>query len=239
MNIVDYILIAILILHMLKGFKNGLLVSVINFIGTALVFVIAFYIKSPISVFLYEKLPFLSFGGIFKGVVAVNILFYEAIAYGIAILLLGIVFTVIKRITKFMDKIISFTIFFNIPSKILGACMGLFQGILYSFLLLFVASVVNTTTTYVNNSKYGNIVLNKTPIISEITEDLVNSSKEIYNIVLYNKNNTNKANLESIDILMKYNILSYESCEKLVNDKKLNILGIENIMIKYKEVNND
>jgi len=239
MNIVDYILIAILILHMLKGFKNGLLVSVINFIGTALVFVIAFYIKSPISVFLYEKLPFLSFGGIFKGVVAVNILFYEAIAYGIAILLLGIVFTVIKRITKFMDKIISFTVFFNIPSKILGACMGLFQGILYSFLLLFVASVVNTTTTYVNNSKYGNIVLNKTPIISEITGDLVNSSKEIYNIVLYNKNNTNKANLESIDILMKYNILSYESCEKLVNDKKLNILGIENIMIKYKEVNND
>jgi len=239
MNVVDYIILGILLLHLLKGLKNGLLLSIVNVIGVVLIFVIAFYIKGPISIFLYERLPFLSFAGIFKGIVAVNILFYEAIAYGITIILLSIVFTIIKRITKIIDRLLSFTLFLNLPSKILGGVIGLVEGILYSFILLFIASVVNTTTVYVNESKYGNLILENTPIISTVTSDLVNSSKEIYNIVLYNKNNTNKANLESIDILMKYNILSYESCEKLVNDKKLNILGIENIMIKYKEVNND
>ena len=73
MNIIDYIIIIILLLHIFKGFKSGLLVSLINVVGMILVFVISFYLKGPISIFLYEKLPFLSFAGIFKGVVAVNI----------------------------------------------------------------------------------------------------------------------------------------------------------------------
>ena len=102
MNFVDYILIAILLLHLLKGFKNGVLVSIINSVGMILIFVVSFYLQGPMSIFLYEKLPFLSFAGIFKGVAAVNILFYEAIAYGITIILLGIVFGVVKRITKFI-----------------------------------------------------------------------------------------------------------------------------------------
>jgi len=236
MNIVDYIILGILLLHLLKGLKNGLLLSIVNVIGVVLIFVIAFYIKGPISIFLYERLPFLSFAGIFKGIVAVNILFYEAIAYGITIILLSIVFTIIKRITKIIDRLLSFTLFLNLPSKILGGVIGLVEGILYSFILLFIASVVNTTTVYVNESKYGNLILENTPIISTVTSDLVNSSKEIYNVVLNNKNNTNKANLESIDILMKYDILSYDSSVKLINDKKLNIIGIESVIEKYKEV---
>jgi len=236
MNVVDYIILGILLLHLLKGLKNGLLLSIVNVIGVVLIFVIAFYIKGPISIFLYERLPFLSFAGIFKGIVAVNILFYEAIAYGITIILLSIVFTIIKRITKIIDRLLSFTLFLNLPSKILGGVIGLVEGILYSFILLFIASVVNTTTVYVNESKYGNLILENTPIISTVTSDLVNSSKEIYNVVLNNKNNTNKANLESIDILMKYDILSYDSSVKLINDKKLNIIGIESVIEKYKEV---
>ena len=239
MNFVDYILIAVLVLHLLKGFKNGLLVSIINSVGMILIFVISFYLKGPMSIFLYEKLPFLSFAGIFKGVAAVNILFYEAIAYGITIILLGIVFGVVKRITKFMDKILSLTIFLNLPSKILGAIVGLLEGVVYSFLLLFIASVVNTTAPYVNESKYGNLILDKTPVISDVASNLVNSSKEIYDTVLRNENNANQANLESIDILMKYDILSYESCVKLINDKKLNIIGIESVIDKYREVSND
>lgn len=239
MNFIDYILIVILLLHLLKGFKNGLLVSIINVVGIVLLFVVSFYLKGPISIFLYERLPFLSFAGIFKGVQAVNILFYEAIAYGITILLLGIVFSIIKRFTKLMDKILSLTLFLNLPSKILGGVVGLLEGIVYSFLLLFIASVVNTTTTYVNESKYGNLVLEKTPVISGVASNLVNSSKEIYKTVLKNENNTNQANLESIDILMKYDILSYDSCINLINDKKLNIIGIESVIEKYREVEND
>lgn len=239
MNIVDYIIFIILLLHVLKGFKNGLLPTLINFIGMFLVFIIAFYLKTPISIYLYENLPFLSFGGIFKGIVAINILFYEAIAYGLSIILLGIIFTVVKRLSKIIERIIKLTVLLNLPSKILGGIVGFLEGVLYIFILLYIASVVNTLAPYVKDSKYSSIILNKTPIISNVTSDLINSGNEIYNSIIKNKNNTNKANLESIDILMKYEILSYDSANKLINDNKLNIKGIENIVSKYKEVNND
>lgn len=234
MNIVDYIIIVILILSALKGFKEGLLPTVVNLIGTFLVFVIAFYVKQPISIFLYENLPFLSFGGIFKGVVAVNILFYEAIAYGLTIVILGIVFGVIKKISVGLNKILSITLFLNLPSKIIGALIGALEGVLFCFILLFVASVVNTTTKYVNESKYSSIILNNIPILNSVTGDLISSGEEIYDIVLKNENDTNKANLETIDTLMKYDILSYDSALKLINDKKLNINGVNEIVEKYK-----
>lgn len=239
MNVVDYIIIVILILSALKGFKEGLLPTIVNLVGTFLVFVIAFYLKQPISTLLYENLPFLNFAGIFKGVIAINILFYEAIAYGLTIVLLGIVFGIIKKVSVGLNKVLSITLFLNLPSKLIGAVIGVLEGVLFCFILLFVGSVVNTTTKYVNESKYSSIILNEIPILNNVTSNLINSGEEIYEVVLNNGNNTLKANLETIDILMKYEILSYESATKLIEDKKLNIVGIESVVEKYRSVNND
>ena len=60
MNIVDYIILVILILSAVKGFRQGLIPSIVNFVGVFLVFIIAFYLKAPISSLLYQNLPFLS-----------------------------------------------------------------------------------------------------------------------------------------------------------------------------------
>lgn len=239
MNIVDYIIIVILLLSALKGFKNGLLPTIVNFIGTFLVFIIAFYLKQPISIFLYENLPFLNFAGIFKGVIAINILFYEAMAYGLAIVLLGIVFGIVKKISVGLNKIFSITLFLNLPSKIIGALIGILEGLLFCFILLFIGSVINTTTKYVNESKYSSIILTKIPILNSVTSNLINSGNEIYETVLKNENNVTQANLETIDILMQYDILSYDSATKLINDKKLNINGVESVVEKYRSEKND
>lgn len=234
MNIVDYIILIILILCALKGFKQGTIPSIINFIGTFLIFIIAFYLKQPISTLMYENLPFLNFAGIFKGVIAINILFYEVIAYGITILILGIIFGIIKKISVVFNKVLNATIVLSLPNKIIGAIIGCLEGILFAFILLCIASTVNTTTKYVNESKYSSIILNNIPIINNITGNLTNSFNEIYDTILNNKNDTDKANLETIDILMKNNILSYESATKLVNDKKLNIKNVNTIIEKYR-----
>ncbi len=234
MNVVDIIILIVLVLCALKGFKQGVLPSLVNFIGVFLVFVIAFYIKQPISTLLYENLPFLNFAGIFKGVIAVNILFYEVIAYGLTIILLGIVFGIIKKVSIGIQKILNITLFLNLPSKIIGAFIGALEGVLFCFILLSIGSVVNTTTKYVNESKYSSMILKNIPILNTVTSDLTNSASEIYDTIINNKNNTNKANLETIDILMKYDILSYDSATKLVNDKKLNIYGVENIIENYR-----
>lgn len=234
MNIVDYIIIIILVLCAFKGFKQGMLPSIVNFVGTFLVFIIAFYVKQPISTLMYENLPFLDFAGIFKGIIGVNILFYEVIAYGLTIVLLAIIFGIVKRISLVFNKILNATIVLTLPNKIIGAIIGIFEGILFSFILLCIASNVNTTTKYVNESKYSGIILNNIPILNSVTSSLTDSSKEIYNTIINNKNDKNKANLETIDILMKHNILSYESATKLVNDKKLNIDGVNQVIEKYR-----
>lgn len=234
MNIVDYIIIIILVLCAFKGFKQGMLPSIVNFVGTFLVFIIAFYVKQPISTLMYENLPFLDFAGIFKGIIGVNILFYEVIAYGLTIVLLAIVFGIVKRISLIFNKILNATIVLTLPNKIIGAIIGIFEGVLFSFILLCIASNVNTTTKYVNESKYSSIILNNIPILNSVTSSLTDSSKEIYDTIINNENDKNKANLETIDILMKHNILSYESATKLVNDKKLNIDGVNQVIEKYR-----
>lgn len=234
MNIVDYIILVILILSAVKGFRQGLIPSIVNFVGVFLVFIIAFYLKTPISSLLYQNLPFLSFGGIFKGVIGVNILFYEVIAYGLTIILLGIVFGILKKISIGIQRLLNLTILLNLPSKIIGALIGILEGILFSFILLYIGSVINTTTKYVNESKYSSIILNDIPIINSVTNNLTKSTEEIYDTIVNNQNDTNKANLETIDILMKYDILSYDSANKLVQDNKLNIKGVNNVIEKYK-----
>ena len=234
MNIVDYGIIVVLILFALKGFKQGLLPSIVNFVGIFLIFIIAFYLKQPISILLYENMPFLSFAGIFKGIIGINILFYEIIAYGITIILLGIIFGIVKRISIIFQKILNMTLFLNLPSKLLGAIIGIFEGILFLVLLLHLGSVINSTQKYVNSSKYSGIIVEKTPIINNVTGNLNKSYQEIYDTIINNKNNTNKANIETIDILMKNKILSYNSAKKLYNDKKLNINNIEETIEKYR-----
>ena len=234
MNIADYIILIIIVLFALKGFKQGLLPSIVNFIGVFLIFIIAFYIKQPISQLLYENLPFLSFGGLFKGIIGINILFYEIIAYGITIILLGIVFGLVKKISIVLQKLLNVTLLLNLPGKIIGAIIGVFEGVLFSIILIYICSTINTTTKYIKDSKASSIILTKTPIINNVTKNLTNSYNEIYDTIIKNENNTNKANLETIDILMKYDILSYDSATKLYNDKKLNINGVENIIENYR-----
>lgn len=234
MNIVDYIIIGILILCIIKGYKTGLISSVINVIGILLVFIIAFYIKNPIADILFKNLPFINFGGIFKGISVANILFYEAIAYGFSIIVLAIIFAIVKKFSLFIDKIMKMTIFLNLPSNICAACVGFVEGLIYVFILLYIGSAINRFAPYVRDSKYGLTILEKTPVLSTVANDLIKSGTEIYDTILKNENNVNQANLESVDILMKYDILSYDVANKLVEDKKLDINGIEAVIEKYK-----
>ena len=81
MNILDYLILIIIILGALYGYKRGFLGSLINFIGTIVVIILAFYLKNPISVFLYEHFPFYNFGGFYKGISVYNILLYEGISF--------------------------------------------------------------------------------------------------------------------------------------------------------------
>ncbi|MDE5630883.1 MAG: CvpA family protein, partial [Bacilli bacterium] len=58
MNLLDLVAIIVIIIGAYRGWKYGGFSTVISLIGTLLVFVLAYYMKNPISTLLYENMPF-------------------------------------------------------------------------------------------------------------------------------------------------------------------------------------
>jgi uncharacterized membrane protein required for colicin V production len=235
LNILDYIIIGILILSTLVGFKKGFINSVVAFAGTLLIIILAFYLKNPISAFLYGHLPFLSLSGKFEGVGIVSILIYEGISYLITLIILSFIMGIIIKISGIFNKIVHATLILTLPSKILGAICGLIEGVILAFIIVFIIGLVSPSTSA--ESKYASSLLTKTPILSIFGENTQNSLNEIYEICTNYENTTDKtkANLESLDVLLKYEILSTSSAENLVANDKLNIDGASEIIEKYKK----
>lgn len=237
MNFIDWLIIVIIGFAMINGFRQGIINSVIAFIGTLLVFILAFYLKNPISIFLYEKFPFFNLGGKFAGVSVFNVLIYEGISYIITISLLAIILKVISKVTGIFNSLLNATLILGIPSKILGALVGLFQGYVIAFLTIFILGLISGTSTKVNESKYAGFIMEKTPVLSEIVGDTYKSITEVYDICVSYKNQTNKdeANLRSLEVLLKYEILSVDSADVLIAKERITTSGSSIVVDKYRK----
>lgn len=239
MNIIDWLIIIIVGFAMINGFRQGIINSVIAFIGTLLVFILAFYLKNPISTFLYEKFPFFNLGGKFAGVTVFNVLIYEGISYIITISLLAIMLKVISKVTGIFNSLLNATLVLGIPSKILGALVGLFQGYVIAFLVVFILGLISGTSTKVNESKYAGFIMKETPILSEIVGDTYKSITEVYKISVAYKDQANKdeANLQSLEVLLKYEILSVDSADVLITKERITTPGASVVVDRYRKEN--
>lgn len=237
MNMIDYIILAILLISALVGFRNGVINSVVTFIGTLLVIILAFYLKNPISQLLYNYLPFFKLGGKFAGVTVFNVLIYEGISYLITIILLAAILGIIGKITGGINKLVNATLILGLPSKILGAIIGLVEGYIIAFIVVFILGLISGTSTKVNESKYADTLLDKTPVLSGIVSNTYNSVVDVYNICVNYENDKDKtlANQESLDTVLKHQILTTESADKLIEKKKLNFDGAKEIVDKYRK----
>ena len=66
MNIVDVVIILIIIMCGVVGYKRGLTNQLVSSLGIFAVIVLSFLLKNPVSMFLYEHLPFLNLVGYSK-----------------------------------------------------------------------------------------------------------------------------------------------------------------------------
>ena len=105
-GIADAIILLLLALGGLVGFKKGFITEITSFIGLFVVVIVAFYLKNPLSVILYENLPFITFGGIISGLDVLNIIFYEIIAFLIVLAVLIFVLRVLLVITGLVEKLV-------------------------------------------------------------------------------------------------------------------------------------
>ncbi len=234
---VDSILILFLLLGAVLGFKKGAIKSLVALIGTIVVVVVAYYLKNPIAELLLDYCPFLKFGGAWTGLVTLNILLYEAIAYLLVFVLLSSILSLLIKVSGILETILKMTIILGIPSKIIGAVLGFLEALVFSFIVLFVLLQINATSKMVSDSTLARSIIDKTPIIGHMVNDTYKAIQDINKLQDKYKNDSNKDayNAEILTIMLKYEVVTPEVTQKLINNKKLDFAGAQSVLNSYKE----
>ena len=230
-NVVDAIIILFLLTGAILGFKRGAIQTLATLIGTILIIIIAYYLKNPLSVFLYTYLPFFKLGGIFNGITVINILIYEALAFLIVLGLLSVLLSVILKITGILSKIVDHSIILTLPSKLIGIAVGFLEAYVFLFVLLFIFSQFSFSSTVLKDSKYTNIILSKTPFTTGF-KNSYNAFNEIRNL---GDNNSSNKDYEALNTLLKYDIITTDNAHKLVDSGKINIKGSNKLIERYEK----
>ena len=235
LNIVDVFIVIFLILGGIIGFKNGAIKEGTKFIGLFAIIIISFLLKDRLMVILYENLPFFDFFGLIKGLSAINILLYQLISFIIIFLALYFLLKVLIVITGLIEWLLKLTIFLSIPSKIAGIFVGVFEYYIYIFIVLYVIAMPIFNLNLVNDSKFANMILDKTPILSNMVDDTVDVYTDVYNIIKNKDNKTNKEiNTLVLATLLDNKLITIESAKKLVLTNKV-IIEDESILDNYEE----
>ncbi len=235
-NILDVIILFIILFSAVIGFKSGAIKSSVSFIGIILVIFLSYCLKNPVANFLMTHLPFIDFGGVFKGVSVLNILIYEAIAFFIVFSILNILLRIIIHFSGILESVLKATIVLGIPSKILGFIFGLLEGFIYSFALLYILSMFSFSIELTQNSKLYSPIVNHTPVLTNFARNTSEAISEIYSLKDKYDNTSNKEeyNYEAMDILLKHEVVTIDTVEKLHNQGKLEINNLNLLINKYK-----
>jgi uncharacterized membrane protein required for colicin V production len=229
MNVLEVLIIGSILIGSLVGFKRGFTKQLISFVGFFVIIILAFILKNNISVYMYENFPFFPLNGILKGVTVLNIIIYEFIAFFLVLGILGIILKVVLMVSGLFESILKLTIILSIPSKILGAIVGMIQGYVMSFILIYLLTLPLFNVSFIKNSSVKDFVLNKTPIISNYVEDSYKIFEEFSTIKEQYVNSTNpkQFNLDTLKLLLKYQVVKVSSIEKLIDKGKVDISRTE------------
>ena len=237
MNTFDIIILIIILMFGILGFKRGVFKELVSFVGIILVFVLSYQLKNYIGDFFVLHFPFMDFPNFLRGATALNIIVYQSIAFVLVVLILYAIYQFILSITGIFEKILRFTIILGIPSKILGFFVGLIKGYIIAYIMIFFLTQPALSISFTKDSEYAKPILNKTPILNTIAKDTLEISKEISN--LSDVKDANEMNLKIVDLILKHDITDVSVIEELVTRGKLKVENINNVLIKYEGEEND
>ena len=234
LNIVDVIIILIILLGGLVGFKEGAIKKLTSIVGLVVVVILSFMLKNYLSVFFYENLPFFNLWGLFKGIQVLNILFYELLAFAIISSILTVIYRVLLGITGIVENVLKATVILSIPSKILGFFIGLFEYYIWVYLFLFILTLPVFNIKDIYESKMATFMITKTPILSKYTGKTLDIYNDLYSIIDNRESKTNEqVNEEAMELMLKHDIITPESAQKLVERNKV-IVNDDSFIDKYK-----
>ena len=237
LNIFDVGIILLLIMFLIVGFKNGVIREAFALIGIIAVFILSFVFKGLLGNLMCIILPFFKLSGIIEGFSVINILIYQIIAFMLVFAILLTIYEIFLKISKFIQKLVNLTIILILPSKLLGAVVSLIKGVIVLYAVFIVLMIPLKNSELFTGSTMVNQILYKTPILSQSSNNYINTVEEIYNLaekVSNKKISTNDANLELLDMMLKHKIVNKSTVESLVKLHKLDdVNNIETVLQKY------
>ena len=237
MNILDIVIVLILIMSAIIGFKRGAIKEIVSLVGIIIVFIVAFAFKGVLGNVLCKWLPFFNFAGNLEGVTVLNILLYQLIAFLIIYSLLFSIYMIVIKISGVVQKLVHMTVILWLPSKIIGAVVAFITGYVMVFVVLLALLIPLKDTDMFKESKFANYVVYDTPILAGSAENISRSINEVYTLgedLSKGDISKNEANLETMDILLKYKIVSPKTAKELVALDKLDgISGLDSVIQKY------
>lgn len=237
MNILDIAIVLVLIMSAIMGFKRGAIKEIVSLVGIIIVFILAFSLRGVLGNVLCKWLPFFNFAGNLEGVTVLNILLYQLIAFLIIYSLLFSVYMIVVKISGVVQKIVHMTIILWLPSKVIGAVVAFITGYVMVFVVLLALLIPLKDTDIFKNSKFANYIVYDTPILASSSENISTSINKIYELgedLSKGDISKNEANVKTMDILLKYKVVSAETARELVVLDKLDgISGLDKVIEKY------
>ena len=236
-SFVDLIIIIVITLGGIVGFKNGAIKEGTKFLGFFIIVIISFLLKDKLMVAMYENLPFFNFFGIIRGLDAINILLYQMVSFLVIFIALLFILKVLVVITGLVELLVKMTVFLSFPSKILGAAIGVIEFYIYIFIVLYILNTPFLNLKYINDSMMGNKILKDTPILSELVDDTVTVYSDVWTLIRNKDDKTNaEVNTLVLASLLDNRLITIESAKKLVEANKI-IITDKSILDNYDENN--
>jgi uncharacterized membrane protein required for colicin V production len=127
-------------------------------------------------------------------------------------------------VTGLIEKVLKATVILSVPSKILGFIVGLIEAYIWAYIILFILTLPMINLKEIYNSKVANYVMEKTPYLSKYTSKTKEIYMNLYDIIDNRQEKTNEqVNEEAMDLMLKYDIITTESAEKLIDSNKVNV----------------
>ena len=234
LNIVDVIILLVIGLFIVIGWRNGFIKMTVSTVGVIIVFVLSFLFKNPIAEWLTFNLPFFSFFGYFKNITILNVVVYQLIAFIIIYSILMVVYSLVLKLSGLIERVLNFTIILGIPSKLLGAFLGLIEGIFVCSIVLMIITLPIFEIPHLKESKVKDAILSYVPIVSSASKNTNEAIKEIIDLKETYEGNKEEFNLKTLEILLKYKVIDYDYSKRLLETKKLKIKGADKLIEKYK-----
>lgn len=224
---------AIIILIVLAGFyigwQRGFIKEVTDFVALFISMILSALFKNSLANMLYTLLPFFKYSGSINKLLSLNIIFYQVIIYLLLLMFFLGIYQLIIRKLKIKEKIVETMVETNLVFNILGTIIGGPLMALFLYNVLLFAKLPMFNLDIVNNSKYANLIMEKTLIVSDRNKAIYSSNEYVLNAI-------NNEELKIIDrTYLDNKITTNMISNKLIKEEKVKELYDKGLLQKYEQ----